>query len=366
MSKKAMDIHNKRNVDTPEHEAKEIRSCMRLVGYGEGLPYAPENWPNPGDLWGWKIEKKLTIFGYHLERHLYLPESLHYLVDVPGVLKNGFTSKSSLRRFLHMHFPHFDVDAFFDSFSWRILSTHAAITGCGNGSLTITGNIDNHGTNFDIMPILDHPSDVMSNTSACKAGNTVCSSLKESIDSPPLVAAQCSVCCTEPKFCGDCCCILCSKIVDPSHGGYSYIKCQSIVTACLICSHVAHLECALRVYMAGTIGGSIGFDAEYLCRRCNVKTDLVPHTVKAFQACRQIDSRDEIEKILTMCICILRGTQKDHGRDLLKRIEAAARKLKRGTTLEDIWEADAPGKLTFDSIYMALVYYFLSSCSCHS
>ncbi|KAM1348857.1 hypothetical protein PS2_003035 [Malus domestica] len=56
--------------------------------------------------------------------------------------------------------------------------------------------------------------------------------------------------------------------------------------------------------MAGTVGGSIGLDSEYYCRRCDEKTDLVSYKTSA--------------------------------RDLLKRIEVAIEKLKCGTNLEDI------------------------------
>lgn len=45
----------------------------------------------------------------------------------------------------------------------------------------------------------------------------------------------------------------------------------------LICGHVAHfLEFALRSYMAGTVGRSVGLDAEYYCRDVTKKkTDLM-------------------------------------------------------------------------------------------
>ena len=26
--------------------------------FGQGLPYAPEGWPNPCDVWGWKVLKR--------------------------------------------------------------------------------------------------------------------------------------------------------------------------------------------------------------------------------------------------------------------------------------------------------------------
>ena len=95
-----------------------------------------------------------------------------------------------------------------------------------------------------------------------------------------------------------------------------------------ICGHIAHLNCALRSYMAGTVGGSIGLDAEYYCRRCDAKTSLVPHVTGLLKTCESIDSRDDIEKILNIGVCILRGSQKTNARGLLNRIESAITKVK--------------------------------------
>ncbi|CAI0466174.1 unnamed protein product [Linum tenue] len=320
-------------------------SCFRLRPVpcdeaGEGLPYAPENWPNPGDMWGWKVGKRLTYSGCHQDRFLYLPKSLCHLVGAPARVKNGFASKLSVRRFLQTHFPKADIEAFFDSFVWRIPSNQASMIRLANRnpSLTITGDIDSGA--FPVPPSATLACDPQS-YGGCKAGNKGCSSLEEAIgSSPPVPSVPCDICCMEPGFCRDCCCILCSKIITPSHGAYNYIKCQSVLSPGCICSHVAHIECALRTYMAGTVGGSIGLDAEYFCRRCDAKTDLVPHAVKLLQTCKFMDSRDEIAKILNLGICILRGSQRNNARDLLKRIQLAAKNLSHGTTLEDVWKAD--------------------------
>ena len=161
----------------------------------------------------------------------------------------------------------------------------------------------------------------------CKAGNKKCNSLLAESESPSLVPLPCDLCCSEPRFCRDCCCILCSKTIDLNYGGYSYIKCEAMVDGC-ICGHVAHLNCALRSYMAGTVGGSIGLDAEYYCRRCDAKTSLVPHVTGLLKTCESIDSRDDIEKILNIGVCILRGSQKTNARGLLNRIESAITKVK--------------------------------------
>ena len=72
----------------------------------------------------------------------------------------------------------------------------------------------------------------------CKAGNKKCNSLLAESESPSLVPLPCDLCCSEPRFCRDCCCILCSKTIDLNYGGYSYIKCEAMVDGC-ICGHVA-------------------------------------------------------------------------------------------------------------------------------
>ncbi|XVF38250.1 hypothetical protein REPUB_Repub20aG0084000 [Reevesia pubescens] len=89
------------------------------------------------------------------------------------------------------------------------------------------------------LSVPDHQSDGLT----CKAGNKKCNSLFAETESPSLT-------------------------IDLKYGGYSYIKCEAMVDGC-ICGHVAHLNCALRSNMAGTVGGSIGLDAEYYCRRCD-------------------------------------------------------------------------------------------------
>ncbi|GJM96597.1 hypothetical protein PR202_ga13452 [Eleusine coracana subsp. coracana] len=108
----------------------------------------------------------------------------------------------------------------------------------------------------------------------CKARNNLCSLEREGfIESSP--AQACDICCTEPGFCRECCCILCRRTIDNSFGGYSFIKCEAVVEENYICGHVAHLDCALRCYMAGTVGGTIGLDVQYYCRRCDNKTNLM-------------------------------------------------------------------------------------------
>jgi hypothetical protein len=149
----------------------------------------------------------------------------------------------------------------------------------------------------------------------CKARNNFCNLEREGfIELSP--AQACDICCTEPGFCRECCCILCRRTIDYSFGGYSYIKCEAVVEENYICGHVAHLDCALRCYMAGTVGGSIGLDVQYYCRRCDNKTNLMMHVEKLMETCRSLESRDEMEPILNLGLCILRGSRQTRAKSL--------------------------------------------------
>ncbi|KAL0393048.1 UNVERIFIED_CONTAM: hypothetical protein Sradi_2527600 [Sesamum radiatum] len=94
---------------------------------GEGLPYAPEDWPNPGDKWGWKVGRRTSISGFYLDRYVYLPARLHETGH-----KKKFASKLSVKQYIRAKFPYTDIDAFFASFSWRIPSKSSKI---GDGEM---------------------------------------------------------------------------------------------------------------------------------------------------------------------------------------------------------------------------------------
>lgn len=68
--------------------------------------------------------------------------------------------------------------------------------------------------------------------------------------------------------------------------------------------------------MAGTVGGSIGLDVQYYCRRCDNKTNLMMHVEKLLETCRSLGSRSEIEPILNMGLCILRGSRQLQAKSL--------------------------------------------------
>lgn len=82
---------------------------------GEGLPYAPIDWPNPGDIWRWRVGKRVNNTGFYKDRFLNVPKSLGKL-NKPKV----FASKPAVERFLRSYFPDADVNMFFASFIWNV------------------------------------------------------------------------------------------------------------------------------------------------------------------------------------------------------------------------------------------------------
>ncbi|XP_013622478.1 PREDICTED: uncharacterized protein LOC106328556 isoform X2 [Brassica oleracea var. oleracea] len=82
---------------------------------GQGLPYAPVDWPSFGDVWTWRVGKRVTATGYHHDRFLILPQRLQQK-NVP----KSFASKQTLLRYFQSNFPGMDADAFFASFSWKV------------------------------------------------------------------------------------------------------------------------------------------------------------------------------------------------------------------------------------------------------
>ncbi|CAA7018990.1 unnamed protein product [Microthlaspi erraticum] len=85
------------------------------VSSGQGLPYAPVDWPSPGDVWTWRVGRRITATGFHQDRFLILPQRLHQK-NVP----KSFASKNTLARYIEANFPAMDRDAFFASFSWKV------------------------------------------------------------------------------------------------------------------------------------------------------------------------------------------------------------------------------------------------------
>lgn len=90
---------------------------------GEGLPYAPENWPGPGNTWTWKVGKRTDNNGFYQDRYLIGPVSLQKKANK----RLFFMSKKSIKDYLQSEFPHISVDAFFASFSWKVPAETSSI-----------------------------------------------------------------------------------------------------------------------------------------------------------------------------------------------------------------------------------------------
>ncbi|KAJ7980030.1 protein OBERON 1-like [Quillaja saponaria] len=300
------DIPDESTGKTPAtQENSPLLSPVSPFESGEDLPYAPENWPNPGDNWVWKVGKRAAVSGHYLDRYLYLPSRLCSLRSANS-RNNLFRSKLSVEKYIQATFPDTDVNAFFSSFSWKIPAKQSAIADGFVQSTLFSGPHEQ----TEEHSACDSQSDALQ----CKAGNMACSSLILKAENS-LPGMPRDLCCSEPGFCRDCCCILCSKTVDSAYRGYGYIKCQEKVDDENICGHVAHLDCARRSSMAGTVGGSFGLDAEYFCRRCDGRTDLVFHFQRLLEKCKSMDSRDDIEKVLELGVCLLNGSQKNIAKD---------------------------------------------------
>lgn len=311
-----------------------ISSCNKILDLkparagasGVGLPYAPADWPHPGDNWKWSVGHRKTLSGHWIDRSLCPPKNFPKFSGC----KARFQSRISLRHYITKEFPNADVDAFFASFAWKVPAYCTGSTGIENHHLK---EYHNGILEENICP----GSESVVIPGGCSVGNGMCNSVKD--NDCHLKVKACDICCNESSFCRDCCCILCSGIVDSAHGGFSFIRCRAIVEEDLICGHCAHLECALRSYMAGTVGGSIGLDVEYYCRRCDNKTDLIEHVVQFIETCESLDSGDDIQKILNLGSCILSGSGKIRAKNLRNCIEAIISKLNRGINLGEIWKA---------------------------
>lgn len=79
--------------------------------------------------------------------------------------------------------------------------------------------------------------------------------------------------------------------------------------------------------MAGTVGGSIGLDAEYYCRRCDNKMDLVSHVADFSRVCRSVGSRKEAKSVLDLGLCALLGSKRAGARKLHGHINSALSKV---------------------------------------
>ncbi|XP_027364735.1 protein OBERON 1-like [Abrus precatorius] len=300
--------------------------------FGEGLPYAPENWPKPGDIWGWRTGKKVSTTGHFLNRYLYLPSSLCGISSRGRTAgqkrKQCFASKVAVKRYLTDTFPDVKVYEFFGNFSWMIP--------CVMPGAEEPGAEEPIPQPAPAVSLVEssHLKQIESNV-VCKAGNKECSSLSLEEREKYSPGMPCNICCAVADFCRDCSCILCSRNVDSAYGGYSYIKCL-VKTNDNICGHVAHMECALRDSLAGTAGGDVAIDAEYYCRRCKGRTDLVSHVKKLIESCTTTNLDSDIRKnILNLCTSLLENSKKDDARKLLIKIGKSVQEVKCETNRQD-------------------------------
>ncbi|MBA0801302.1 hypothetical protein Gohar_011675 [Gossypium harknessii] len=109
------DNHNGNNDSAPVIKDNNSPPPVPPGSSGEGLPFAPIHWPNAGDIWTWKVGRRVNSAGFYGDRFLHLPESLRKR-NSPKV----FASKPALERFIRLNFPDADVNAFFASFVWKI------------------------------------------------------------------------------------------------------------------------------------------------------------------------------------------------------------------------------------------------------
>ncbi|RCV40929.1 hypothetical protein SETIT_9G094500v2 [Setaria italica] len=291
---------------------------VRANTYGKGLPYAPDNWPCSGDIWYWKVGNRASGAGHWADRYLTPPSRFREATRK----RVGFASRIQVEEFIKREFPDVDPSTFFSMFIWKIPAE-------GHRIQKGTQQVRLH----EPEPVMADP------VFPCKARNNLCNLEREGfIESAP--AQACNICCTVPGFCRECCCILCNRTIDYSFGSYSCIKCEAVVEENYICGHVAHLDCALRCYMAGTVGGTIGLDVQYYCRRCDNKTNLMMHVEKLMETCQSLESRDDIERILNMGLCLLRGSRQMRAKGLENHMGSAMAKLKCGVDLVEVWKVE--------------------------
>jgi hypothetical protein len=79
--------------------------------------------------------------------------------------------------------------------------------------------------------------------------------------------------------------------------------------------------------MAGTVGGVFALDVQYLCRLCDNKINLMTHVEKLMETCQSLESRDEIEPMLNLGLCLLRGSKQMRARSLENQMRSAMEKV---------------------------------------
>lgn len=144
----------------------------------------------------------------------------------------------------------------------------------------------------------------------CRAGNPHC--YLETGKSSVSGAAEtlvCHICCSEPGFCRECKCILCCKAFKLDTDDIDVIRCLNRpIAGAGICNHAAHLECAVNSQLAGVIKKN-GLDVEYMCRRCDRKTDLRESVSRLIESMGRTTLQSKVERNLQLALRIMQDSQ---------------------------------------------------------
>ncbi|XP_039015627.1 uncharacterized protein LOC120146026, partial [Hibiscus syriacus] len=121
-----LDNTKENSVSTPRRRENGLHLSPVSPDASLGLLYAPEDWPNKGDIWTWKVGRRVAITGHFLDRYLYPPKRLQKLLD--SGRKRGLANKLSVERYVKMVLPGADINAFFASFRWKIPAKKHSLT----------------------------------------------------------------------------------------------------------------------------------------------------------------------------------------------------------------------------------------------
>lgn len=172
----------------------------------------------------------------------------------------------------------------------------------------------------------------------CKLGNLKCAlELDRSLSVGAIGVVPCNVCCSEPDFCRDCLCILCGKIINCEYTPYASIRCLARFSESGFCGHASHLMCALECQMAGVVM-QLGLDMEYICRRCDQKTDLREHVVHLLDSLRYTNSSTSAERNLGMALQIMQGTQREGAKILESLVKTAIQMMRKGSNIREVFD----------------------------
>lgn len=172
----------------------------------------------------------------------------------------------------------------------------------------------------------------------CKVGNLNCAfEMGKSLAAGPIGVVSCDICCSESDFCRDCMCILCGTAINCDYTPYTSIRCLARLSGAGFCGHAAHLMCALECRMAGVVK-SLGLDMEYMCRRCDQKTDLRENIVHLLGSIRYTNSSSSVQSILGMALHIMQGTEHGGAKSLESLIKTAIHMVEKGANIREVFD----------------------------